>query len=37
MEENKEIEEIREQNEQQTRGVPEKVEEKQSKCKCLIF
>ena len=31
------IEEIREQNEEMTKQVHEKVEEKQSKCKCFIF
>ena len=37
MEDNDQIEEIREQNEEQTKQVPGKVDEKQNKCKCLIF
>ena len=37
MEDNNQIEELREQNEEQTKQAPGKVDEKQNKCKCLIF
>ena len=36
-EDDDQIQEIREQNEEMTQQVHEKVEEKQSKCKCFIF
>ena len=37
MGENNQIEELREENEEITKNVPEKVEEKHSKCGCFIF
>jgi hypothetical protein len=37
MEDNNKIEEIREDNEKDTKGVSEGIEDKSKKCICLIF